>query len=69
MQPDSSAGEVDAMAEGGTDGSAATGPTGQNGGCGCKTAQAKADDPSSALLAFGGIGLLGVVRVRRRKRK
>ena len=64
MQPDSSMGEVDATAEGGS----VTGFTGQNNGCGCRTAQVKEDRPSSTLLAFGGVGLVGATRLRRRKK-
>jgi hypothetical protein len=52
--------EVDAMAEGGGDGrDAGTGPSSQSSGCGCRIAQAKDDAPSSTLMAFGGIGLVG----------
>jgi MYXO-CTERM domain-containing protein len=65
MQPDSSAGEFDATAEGGDAGS---GPSGQSGGCGCKIAQAKDDGPSSTLLALGGLGFAGALRLRRRKK-
>jgi MYXO-CTERM domain-containing protein len=49
-------------------GDAGNGPTGQNSGCGCRTAEAKEDRPSSTLLAFGGIGLVGALRLRRRKK-
>jgi MYXO-CTERM domain-containing protein len=63
MQQDS--GEVDATAEGGGD--AGSGQSGQNSGCGCKVAQAE-DGPSSTLLAFGGLGLAGAIRLRRRKK-
>jgi MYXO-CTERM domain-containing protein len=57
---------MDASGEGGGD--AGGGPTGQNSGCGCRTAQEKEDGPSSTLLAFGGIGLVGAMRLRRRKK-
>ena len=56
--------EFDAAEDGGN----GSGPSGQSGGCGCKTAQAKDQGPSSTLLAFGGVGLLGIVRLRRRRR-
>jgi len=55
------------MAEGGGDAGAA--PSGQSSGCGCKVAQAKDDAPSSTLMAFGGIGLVGALRLRRRNKK
>jgi MYXO-CTERM domain-containing protein len=60
-------GESDAMGEGGGDAAPGSGPSGQNSGCGCKIAQAD-DGPSSTLLAFGGIGLAGAIRLRRRKK-
>ncbi|HTQ46209.1 MAG TPA: hypothetical protein VMI75_25815, partial [Polyangiaceae bacterium] len=60
--------EVDATAEGGGGDASVTNFTGQNSGCGCRTAQAKEDGPSSTLLAFGGIGLVGATRLRRRKK-
>jgi MYXO-CTERM domain-containing protein len=56
------------MVEGGGDASTVTGFSGQNSGCGCRTAQAKEDGPSSTLLAFGGVGLVGAARLRRRKK-
>jgi MYXO-CTERM domain-containing protein len=57
------------MVEGGGDASSVAGFSGQNSGCGCHTVQAKEDGPSSTLLAFGGIGLVGAVRLRRRTKK
>jgi len=57
---------VDATAEGGGD--AGSSPSGQSSGCGCKIAQAKEDAPSSTFLAFGGLGFMGVLRLRRRKK-
>ena len=55
------AAEGDASADGG-----ATAPSGNSGGCGCRTAQAREAGPSPALLAFGVLALLGGARLRRR---
>ena len=57
------------MVEGGGGDASVTGFTGQNSGCGCRTVQAKEHGPSSALLAFGGIGFVGALRLRRRTKK
>jgi len=61
----------DASADGSTEGDAAgeggaTSPSGNSGGCGCRTAQAREAGPSPALLAFGVLALLGGARLRRR---
>jgi MYXO-CTERM domain-containing protein len=48
-------------------GDAGNGTTGQNSGCGCRTAGAKEDSPASTFLGFGSIGLVGAARLRRRK--
>jgi MYXO-CTERM domain-containing protein len=66
-----SASNEDAATDGSTEGDVAgdggaSSQSGNSGGCGCRTAQAREAGPSPALLAFGALALLGGVRLRRR---
>jgi MYXO-CTERM domain-containing protein len=65
-----SAATGDAATEGDAAGDGGAGSqSGNSGGCGCRTAQAREAGPSPALLAFGALALLGGVRLRRRTRR
>jgi MYXO-CTERM domain-containing protein len=68
VPPQQDSGEDSGLFEASADGSAGSGPTSSNGGCGCVTAgNDNGSLPSSGYLAFG-LPLLLVVR-RRRNRK